>query len=380
MSSVRNPGKLGQIGLALSGGGLRAAVFHSGVLHRLARDQQLEKVSFLSTVSGASLGIALLYGLNNGSWPDSKIYINEVLPSFRRLLTNVNLQHALYTRCMFKFWKVTFGRANLLAETIRDEWDINLSLKDLPETPRWLISTTCYETGKNWRFDKERFGDYQFGYVVNPDFDVADAVAASAALPMLIGSFELDTSHYSWMKFTGFTDDKMVAVDPMFNRVHLWDGGIYENLGLESLFKVGSGPREGVDFLIVSDAGAPLRTHQNRRQALLRLADICTSQSRGLRARIVVNHFMNHPDSGVYFQMGNTAREIIQKSKVKLKFNINWHTTLPAEQVAVLKDIPTHIKRFSETEFDQLHQHGYEVADTTLFCYSPSSYSHIPYG
>ena len=380
MGNVRNPGKLAQIGLALSGGGLRAAVFHSGVLYRLARDRQLEKVNFLSTVSGASLGTALLYGLNNGKWPGSKTYINEVLPNFRRLLTTVNLQHALYAKSMFRFWKATYGRANLLAETIRDKWNVKFSFKDLPDTPRWLISTTCYETGKNWRFDKKRFGDYLFGYVVDPDFDVADAVAASAALPMLIGSFELDTSHYSWMKFTGFTDDNMVATDPMFSRVHLWDGGIYENLGLESLFKVGSGPREGVDFLIVSDAGAPLKTYQNRRQAFLRLADICTSQSRGLRARIVVNHFKNHPNSGVYFQMGNTVRQIIKKSKVKTNLNINYDTTLPAEQVAKLKDIPTHIKRFSETEFDQLHQHGYEVADTTLFCYSPSSYSHIPYG
>jgi NTE family protein len=44
-----------QIGLALSGGGIRAAVFHLGVLRRLAEQEFLENVSQISTVSGGSL-------------------------------------------------------------------------------------------------------------------------------------------------------------------------------------------------------------------------------------------------------------------------------------------------------------------------------------
>ena len=60
MSSVRNPGKLGQIGLALSGGGVRATVFHLGVLARIAEDDLLESVSIISSFSGGSLGIVKL--------------------------------------------------------------------------------------------------------------------------------------------------------------------------------------------------------------------------------------------------------------------------------------------------------------------------------
>lgn len=41
-----------RIGLALSGGGTRAAVFHLGVLRRLAVDGRLEQITKLSTVSG----------------------------------------------------------------------------------------------------------------------------------------------------------------------------------------------------------------------------------------------------------------------------------------------------------------------------------------
>lgn len=40
------------IGIALSGGGYRATVFHLGVLARLSEDNLLDQISFISTVSG----------------------------------------------------------------------------------------------------------------------------------------------------------------------------------------------------------------------------------------------------------------------------------------------------------------------------------------
>ena len=43
-----------KIALALSGGGFRATVFHLGVLARLAKEDRLKYVNFLSTVSGGS--------------------------------------------------------------------------------------------------------------------------------------------------------------------------------------------------------------------------------------------------------------------------------------------------------------------------------------
>jgi predicted acylesterase/phospholipase RssA len=49
-----------EIGLALSGGGVRAAVFHLGVLKRLADEGLLESVSAISTVSGGSLVMAAI--------------------------------------------------------------------------------------------------------------------------------------------------------------------------------------------------------------------------------------------------------------------------------------------------------------------------------
>ena len=53
------------IGLALSGGGFRASIFHMGVLKYLAEKNKLEEISYISSVSGGSLLIGLLYSLNN---------------------------------------------------------------------------------------------------------------------------------------------------------------------------------------------------------------------------------------------------------------------------------------------------------------------------
>jgi hypothetical protein len=49
----------GKVGLALSGGGFRATLFHLGVLARLAECNVLRSVETLSTVSGGSIGGAL---------------------------------------------------------------------------------------------------------------------------------------------------------------------------------------------------------------------------------------------------------------------------------------------------------------------------------
>ena len=60
-----------KLGIALSGGGVRAAVFHLGVLGRLAEDGLLEKIARISTVSGGTLVTGLVYSVAGNKWPTS---------------------------------------------------------------------------------------------------------------------------------------------------------------------------------------------------------------------------------------------------------------------------------------------------------------------
>jgi predicted acylesterase/phospholipase RssA len=73
------------LGLALSGGGHRAALFHIGVLARLAEFDCLRKVRVISTVSGGSIVGALYYLLlreqlqtNTDAQMTPDVYLNVV--------------------------------------------------------------------------------------------------------------------------------------------------------------------------------------------------------------------------------------------------------------------------------------------------------------
>ncbi len=228
------------IGIALSGGGVRAAVFHLGVLARLASDELLEDITFLSTVSGGSLAIGLVYTLSGNRWPGSAEYLATVYPEARRRLTRTSLQRDYIARSLRQPWLLAQGRAKVLSESMQHCWGLTGLVRDLAIEPRWIINATTYETGKNWRFMPQRMGDYLTGYVANPPLPLADAVAASAGFPGLIGPLVLRPGDFSWSRYIGGLEQLTPTDPPALPRLHLWDGGVYDNLGVEALLKPGA--------------------------------------------------------------------------------------------------------------------------------------------
>lgn len=83
---------LQRIGLALSGGGVRAAAFHAGVLKWLAERDMLKNVHHISSVSGGTLFTGLVLRSSEYVWPSSEQYLEETLPYIRTLLTRKSLQ------------------------------------------------------------------------------------------------------------------------------------------------------------------------------------------------------------------------------------------------------------------------------------------------
>ncbi len=68
-----------KLGLALSGGGFRASLFHIGVLARLAELDQLKDIEVISTVSGGSIlvrqrGTKFKPGVNVGIGKDDTLF------------------------------------------------------------------------------------------------------------------------------------------------------------------------------------------------------------------------------------------------------------------------------------------------------------------
>lgn len=385
------------IGLALSGGGFRATGFHLGVIARLAKEGHLEDVSFLSTVSGGSLCVGLLHALNGFRWPSSDAYLESVLPQARRVMTTVDLQRELLKRVLRAPWRILEARADRLSSALRDGWGIKATLGELPRAPRWMINATCYETGGNWRFERFRMGDYLYGYTYDTQgLPLSDALAASAGFPGLIGALPVDASRYRWFRYAeqaaepGALADpevhqgrKTESIVPDFQVVHLWDGGVYDNHGLEGLHDFIDGWRKEVGFLIVSDgAGKPVpERYRPGARALKRIiTGIMMNQVRSLRARAIIERFVNHGDRGGFLQIGNTCRHVFrQAGRIELIERF-CSGCLSEEQARIAETMPTVIRRLTGEEFERLFRHGFEVADYTLHAYAPREFGYLGYG
>ncbi len=277
---------------------------------------------------------------------------------------------------LFSPWTLRRGRAAALAGALRDCWSVAGFLSDLPDNPRWIVNATCYETGKNWRFMKKRMGDYVGGYVASPRLPIAQAVAASCAVPGVIGPLRLDARRFQW-----FSYDKAGTPQPhaaLFRSFSLWDGGVYDNLGVEALFKLSGGYRDGFDFLVVSDASAPLEPEARGLRAPLRLIDIATDQVRGLRARAVVSHLERNPGAGAYLKMRNTAEYIYREAKIPVVPRHILHDSLSVSEVREAAGIDTTLRKFTRREYDLLFAHGHEVADATLSAYCGDLFKSLP--
>ena len=361
------------IGLALSGGGYRATVFHLGVLEWFARSKQLENVKFLSTVSGGSICIGLIYAAADFKWPDNAEYRESVVPKIKKWMTSVDLQNAI---TLSGFWSPFSTRADDLARLMEKKFQMELTMQDIPQEPRWIINTTAYESGKLFRIEQRRMGDYILGYVKNPRIKISEAVAASAGFPVGIGPLILEPDDYEWLTFENNLLQKPIAVPP-YKEIHLWDGGVYDNMGDEPLFDPGVGWRDDVDLLVVSDASGLFNEHEEYNpgvEPLKRLLDIATSQVRAVRSRALVDFMKQHPQTGLFLQIDNRVKGILEQAKEDGFLNHpvpgnSLNHVLAPNDVERAAYMSTHIHKLKKTEFELLFRQGFEVANATYFGY-----------
>jgi NTE family protein len=363
-------------GIALSGGGVRATVFHLGVLARLAETELWTSLEHISTVSGGSLCVALIFEKAGKQWPTADAYLNQCLPEIFRVLTSYDLEKAYLCRAWLHALE---GRAHVVAKLIEKNWGVTSCISEIPEAnPRWSINATCYETGKNWRFHKKRMGDYIANYVVNPKFPLSDAVAASAAVPGLIGPLRIKTGRFAWKKYSGWDESSAPDTEtpPITKSLTIWDGGVYDNLGAETIYKSGKGLRDDLDFALICDASKPLgilRRQWIRNIALprklTRLVDIPMDQVRGLRARELFSFFKKNSNGG-YLRMGESVPRICKN----LQTEVPTAKYLSQAEVDAASGFDTTLRKLSPKEFQIIFRHGYEVSSAVLYGIKQSAF------
>lgn len=340
------------IALALSGGGIRAMVFHLGVLQRLAERNQLERVERISSVSGGSLAVGLVFREAQMSWPSSALYLSHIYPQLRARLCERSLQWgALRQLAHPGNWQFLLSRANLLSAALRREWDIACPLSDVPAMPEWSINGTNAENGRRFRFKRDSIGDYLTGYADPKSFPLASAMAVSAAFPGGFGPLSLRANRFSWKKRPSWDapEGTEQPTSTPYGTLHLYDGGVYDNLGLEPFFDAGRGTvkRPGY-FTLVSDAGMPLRDGFSHSAInpfrLKRVADIMSDQSHALRVR-TFNHFLLQGGHGAYLYIADLSHS-------------KW-----SDERVFAAGFPTTLRRLTTDEFDKIAIHGYHLAE-----------------
>lgn len=332
-------------------------VFHLGVLKHLAERGLLESIERISTVSGGSLVVGLLLQQNGMRWPTSEHFLTRVLPELQKSLCSRSLQWGAFRQLLNPMnLRFLLSRSNLLAMALRKEWGVRENLAALPDAPEWSINGTTAENGKRFRFKKGNIGDYTIGYASAQDFPLASALAVSAAFPGGFGPLMLDAQRFDWYgRPWGAPKEQEARLKTAFRRLHLYDGGVYDNMGLEPFFDVGrKRSKVGDCYIICSDAGAPLSKGFDKGPLnvfrLARVADIMSDQSRALRVRAFVDSIQSQPSAGAYLSISMPAA---------------YDPDCPSAKFA--SSFPTTLRRVSTDEFEKILHHGHSVSRKCVF-------------
>lgn len=341
------------IALALSGGGIRAMAFHLGVLKLMAERGLLERVTRISTVSGGSLLMGLIYKSCCFQWPTSQEYLETTYPQVGDQLCSRSLQAGALLQLLRPWnWRFFLSRSNLLALELREKWGLDVPLSAISNSPEWSINGTTAETGKRFRFKGSEFGDWELGYASAPNFPLGNALAVSAAFPFGFGPLALRADSFIWKKRAWDAPKGSEQVVIVGKRLHLYDGGLYDNLGTEPFFHPGKQESKNIgDFIIVSDAGAALHYELSfgplNPFRIKRMMNIMSEQSRALRIRAFTNYLQLNPNSGAQILIGTPV------------------TGSECADAHFARTFPTSLKRLDRAEFERLAGHGYAVASSS---------------
>lgn len=347
-------GKEAGIGLALSGGGFRAVLFHVGVLWRLNELGVLGKLARISSVSGGSIASGLLavrwHRLTFDAVGVATNFSDEVAAPLRAFCARDIDVGAVLGGALDPL----HSAGEKLAAAYRADLGLDVSLQDLPVAPLFVFNSTNYATGASFRFSRPYAGDYRIGLIWRPDFDVATAVACSSAFPPALAPLELDVEP---QQFTRVEGADLWDQEPFRRRLQLADGGVYDNLALETVWN-------RCRTVLASDAGRPFELDAGvgtfAPKQIFRVMDIALNQALALRKRVLIDQYRTGALQGAFWA-------------IDTPIGAYKAATLPVApgKIAELALIRTRLDAFGEREQCELVNWGYAVSDAALRAYSP---------
>jgi len=334
--------------LCLSGGGYRAMVFHIGALWRLYELGRLRPLKRISSVSGGSITAAVLATRwNRLSFEPARLrqdFVTEVVAPLRALASRTIDAGSILGGIL-----LPGSIADMVAQAYRDHLFQNRTLQDLPDEPRFVINATNVQSGALWRFSKPYMGDWRVGLVPTPKVSLATAVAASSAFPPVLSPLVLELDPKSFKAGSGAELQRA----PYTSRVVLSDGGVYDNLGLETIWK-------RYDTILVSDGGGQMAAEPEPKEDwarhAYRILDVIDNQVRSLRKRQVVGSFQDRTRKGTYWGVRTDIKS----------YGLADALPCPLDRTMALAELPTRLKSMPDETQERLINWGYAVTDAAL--------------
>lgn len=332
------------IALCLSGGGYRAMVFHAGSLWRLSELDYLKKLDRVSSVSGGSITAGVLAL----AWPG----LDGTRHKFEELVVKPIRALASKTIDVGSVIGGVFGPGTVsehVAKAYRKYLYGDKTLQDLPDKPRFVINATNVQSKALWRFSKPYLWDYRVGKITNPKLSLATAVGASSAFPPILSPVELEFKDADYQPNTG----QDLQFPPYTTEVVLTDGGVYDNLGLETAWK-------RYQTILVSDAGGVYGPEPDPKRDWLnhtkRVFDLVDNGVRSLRKRQVIDSFTNKVRTGAYWGIWTDIS----------RYSLGNALPCPLARTNNLASTPTRLKALEPELQERLINWGYAVCDAAM--------------
>lgn len=223
------------VGLCFSGGGYRATLFHAGAVLRLNELGILPRLDRVSSVSGGSITAGVL-GMAWASLdfdPNTGVASHDsVLRHFLAPILDAT-SRTLDVRVGFAGFLPFTSAGNRLAKLYDRHIFKEMRLADLPARPKFIFNATNLQTGGLFRFTRSYLADWRALMSTTRHVKLSEAVAASSAFPPVLAPLRLDLRNETVTVPEGarFADPELLS-EPI-----LVDGGVYDNLGLEAVWK-----------------------------------------------------------------------------------------------------------------------------------------------
>ncbi len=334
--------------LCLSGGGYRAMLFHAGVLWRLNEFGLLPKLKRISSVSGGSItsGVLAMNWHKLGFEKDvARHYEQEIVAPVKKLASRTIDASSVISGSL---WTGSIG--DKVADAYRNHLFAETTLQDIPDEPRFVFNATNVQSGVLWRFSKPYMSDYRVGEIKNPKIELAVAIAASSAFPPVLSPVELDLEPEDFTPGSG----KDLTDEMYRTQVVLTDGGVYDNLGLETAWK-------RYETILVSDAGGAFASEAEPKRDWIRhsirVLFLIDSQVRSLRRRQLAESYKAEIRKGAFWAISQNLKE---------KFDTKDALDCPFEMTDLLAKIPTRLKKLDQPTQERIINWGYAICDASI--------------